>query len=116
MDLYHHTKTSLSQMFAPQTHATNMVCRKAAVVPGAANDYGTKLKNSKWQKKVESQGDTFIALCIEAGGRLNEQFLKLIDYSASVNGSTEAERRAFTIFGTLLSTTSRIARSWRTPL
>jgi hypothetical protein len=73
-------------------------CRKAAEVPGAANDYGTKLKNSKWQKKVESQGDTFMALCIEAGGRLNEQFLKLIDYFASVNGSTEAERRAFTIF------------------
>jgi hypothetical protein len=73
-------------------------CRKAAVVPGAANDYGTKLKNSKWQQKVESQGDTFMALCIEAGGRLNEQFLKLIDYFASVNGSTEAERRAFTIF------------------
>ena len=39
-----------------------------------------------------------MALCIEAGGRLNEQFLKLIDYFASVNGSTEAERRAFTIF------------------
>ena len=31
-------------------------------------------------------------------GRLNEQFLKLIDYFASVSGSTEAERRAFTIF------------------
>ena len=39
-----------------------------------------------------------MALCIETGGRLNEQFLKLIDYFASVNGSTEAERRAFTIF------------------
>ena len=39
-----------------------------------------------------------MALCVEAGGRLNEQFLKLIDYFASVCGSTEAERRAFTIF------------------
>ena len=73
-------------------------CRKAAKVPGAANDYGTKLKNDKWQRRVESQGDTFMALCVEAGGRLNEQFLKLIDYFASVSGSTEAERRAFTIF------------------
>ena len=33
-----------------------------------------------------------MALCIEAGGRLNEQFLKLIGNFASVNGSTEAER------------------------
>ena len=33
----------------------------------------------------------------QAGGRLNEQFLKLIDYFASMSGSTEA-RRAFTIF------------------
>jgi hypothetical protein len=39
-----------------------------------------------------------MALCVEAGGRLNEQFLKLIDYFASISGSTEAERRAFTIF------------------
>ena len=39
-----------------------------------------------------------MALCIEAGGRLNEQFLKLIDYFASVCGSTESERRAFTVF------------------
>jgi hypothetical protein len=37
-------------------------------------------------------------LCVEAGGRLNEQFLKLIDYFASISGSTEAERRAFTIY------------------
>ena len=39
-----------------------------------------------------------MALCVEAGGRLNEQFLKLVDYFASVSGSTEAERRAFTVF------------------
>ena len=39
-----------------------------------------------------------MALCVEAGGRLNEQFLKLIDYFASISGSTAAERRAFTIF------------------
>ena len=39
-----------------------------------------------------------MALCVEAGGRLNEQLLKLIDYFASVCGSTEVERRAFTIF------------------
>jgi len=74
------------------------ICKKAAKIPGAANDYGTALKNKKWQDKVESQGDTFMALCVEAGGRLNEQFLKLIDYFASVSGSTEAERRAFTVF------------------
>jgi hypothetical protein len=74
------------------------ICKKAAKIPGAANDYGTTLKNKKWQDKVESQGDTFMALCVEAGGRLNEQFLKLVDYFASVSGSTEAERRAFTVF------------------
>jgi hypothetical protein len=73
-------------------------CKKAATVPGAANDHGTKLKNDKWQQKVEAQGDTFMALCVEAGGRLNEQFLKLIDYFASISGSTEAERRAFSIY------------------
>jgi hypothetical protein len=73
-------------------------CKKAATVPGAANDHGTKLKNDKWQQRVEAQGDTFMALCVEAGGRLNEQFLKLIDYFASISGSTEAERRAFTIY------------------
>ncbi len=39
-----------------------------------------------------------MALCVEAGGRLNEQFLKLIDYFASISGSTEAERRAFSIY------------------
>jgi hypothetical protein len=73
-------------------------CKRAAKTPGAANDHGTTLKNKKWQDKVESQGDTFMALCVEAGGRLNEQFLKLIDYFASVCGSTESERRAFTVF------------------
>ena len=55
-------------------------CTKAATVPGAANDHGTKLKNDKWQKKVEAQGDTFMALRVEAGGRLNEQFFKLIEW------------------------------------
>jgi hypothetical protein len=73
-------------------------CRKAAKVPGAANDYGTHLKNVKWQNKVEAQGDTFMALCIESGGRLSEQFLKLIAYFASLSGTTESERRAFTIY------------------
>jgi len=73
-------------------------CRKAAKVPGAANDYGTYLKNVKWQSKVEAQGDTFMALCIESGGRLSEQFLKLIAYFASLSGTTESERRAFTIY------------------
>ncbi len=61
-------------------------------------DHGTKLKNDKWQRKVEAQGDTFMALCVEAGGRLNEQCLKLIVHFASISGSTEAERRAFTTF------------------
>ena len=55
-------------------------------------------QNGKWQQKVEAQGDTFMALCVEAWGRLNKQFLKLIDYFASISKSTEAERHAFTVF------------------
>ena len=39
-----------------------------------------------------------MALCVETGGRLSEQFLKLIAYFASLSGSTESERRAFTIY------------------
>ena len=39
-----------------------------------------------------------MALCVEAGGRLNEQFLKLIDYFASISASTEVEWCAFTAF------------------
>jgi hypothetical protein len=94
--------TPYQEMIITDVRTTNpcdvICCKKAAKVPGAANDYGTYLKNKKWQDKVEAQGDTFMALCVEAGGRLNEQFLKLIDYFASMSGSTESERRAFTIF------------------
>jgi len=39
-----------------------------------------------------------MALCVEAGGRLSEPFLKLIAYFASLSGSTASERRAFTIY------------------
>ena len=49
------------------------VCSKAASEPGAAALAGVTQKNRKWKNFVDAQGDVFMALCFEAGGRLGDQ-------------------------------------------
>lgn len=73
-------------------------CKKAACVPGAANDAGTRIKEKKWKSFVEAQGDVFWALCAESGGRLNGHFFELVEYLSTFAGSSSAERRAFSVF------------------
>ena len=73
-------------------------CKKAACVPGAANDSGTRIKERKWKSFVDAQGDIFWALCAESGGRLSDHFIELAEYLSMFAGSTSAERRAFSVF------------------
>jgi len=73
-------------------------CKKAACVPGTANDSGTRIKERKWKSFVDAQGDVFWALCAESGGRLSDHFVELVEYLSMFAGSTSAERRAFSVF------------------
>jgi hypothetical protein len=70
------------------------VCSKAASEPGAAALACVTQKNRKWKHFVDAQGDVFMALCFEAGGRLGDQvysFLGLLAQHAHCSG---AERTA----------------------
>ena len=45
-------------------------CCAAALSPGYGAAWGALQKDAAWLDQARSQGDTFIALCHEAGGRL----------------------------------------------
>jgi len=71
------------------------VCSKAASEPGAAALSGVTQKNNKWKPFVDAQGDVFMALCFEAGGRMGDQVFSLLDLLAQHAHCTGAERDAF---------------------
>ena len=72
------------------------ICRKAAKAPGTAAEAGATIKDDKWKDLVLAQGDTFIALAHEDGGRMGVPALGLINYLARRFGSTKTERAIFT--------------------
>jgi len=74
------------------------VCSKAASEPGAAALAGVTEKNNKWKHFVDAQGDVFLALCFEAGGRLGDQVLGLLDLLAQHAYGSGADRDAFLIY------------------
>jgi hypothetical protein len=55
------------------------LCRKAATSPGAAAEAGIQQKNDKWKTHVEAQGDVFLAIVHEDGGRLSETAKTLLN-------------------------------------
>ena len=71
------------------------VCSKAASLPGAAALAGVTQKNNKWKPFVDAQGDVFMALCFEAGGRLGDQIYCLLDLLAQQAHCFGPERDAF---------------------
>jgi hypothetical protein len=84
--------TPFQEMLITDVRTTNpcdvICCKKAAKVPGAANDFGTYLKTKSGKTKLRPKEIKSMALCVEAEGHLIVQFLKLIDYFVSMSGST----------------------------
>ena len=72
------------------------ICRKAAKAKGTAAEAGATAKDDKWKDLVLAQGDSFIALAHEDGGRMGEPALGLINHLAHRFGSTKTERAVFT--------------------
>jgi len=53
-------------------------CAAAAIFPGHGADWGAMRKNEAWLDHTSPQGDTFFALCHEAGGQSHGRlFLRL---------------------------------------
>ena len=75
--------------------ATSDICVLAFRCPGAAADAGAKEKIKKWGSYVDAQGDSFIPLCIEAGGRVGPPVEDFIDRITQKIGNTTAEKGAF---------------------
>ena len=69
-------------------------CKAAACNPGYGADWGASQKNDKWEEEARRQGDNFIPLCHEAGGRLGKPALDLVDLLARSAGDG-SEREAF---------------------
>jgi hypothetical protein len=69
-------------------------CKMAACIPGHGADWGAGEKNDKWEEEARHQGDTFIPLCHEVGGRLGEPAKDLVDLLARSAG-VGPEREAF---------------------
>ena len=71
------------------------LCVKAATSPGTAAEAGTAYKNDKWKHLVEAQGDIFLALVHEEGGRISEPALALLDRFARHCSTSISEQNAF---------------------
>ena len=72
------------------------ICRKAAKAKGTAAEAGATAKDDKWKDLVLAQGDSFIALAHEDGGRMGEPALGLINHLAHRFGSIKTEHAIFT--------------------
>ena len=66
--------------------------RKAATSPGAAAEAGIQQKNDKWKAHVEAQGDVFLAIVHEDGGRLSETAKTLLNRLARYFSSIASEQ------------------------
>jgi len=75
--------------------ADSRYCSTAASVPGHGAVWGAAQKNEAWLELAQRQGDTFIPLCHEAGGRLGAQALDFLDELSSAAGGSQSDRVAF---------------------
>jgi len=73
-------------------------CVKCAQTPGAANDEGTRQKNSKWLPVTTAQRDTFLPFCIEVGGRISTSSLDFLRNLSFATSNTSSDRAAFLIW------------------
>ena len=71
------------------------LCAKAACSPGAAAEAGIADKDSKWKAHVDAQGDIFLAIVHEDGGRLSDTAKDLLGRFARHFGSTPTEQAAY---------------------
>ena len=70
-------------------------CVKCAHTPGAANDEGTKEKNSKWLPVTTVQRGTFPPFCIEAGGHISTTSLGFFRNTSFATSDTSSDRVTF---------------------
>jgi hypothetical protein len=70
-------------------------CSTAASIPGHGAVWGAAQKNDAWLELAQRQGDTFVPLCHEAGGRLGAQAVAFLDDLSSAAGGSLSDRVAF---------------------
>ena len=75
--------------------ADSRYCPTAALVPGHGAAWGAIQKDDAWLQLAHSQGDTFIPLCHESGGRLGAQAIKFLDELSVTAGGSQGDRVAF---------------------
>ena len=78
--------------------AGKSIAKEAAYKAGSPAEQGQSLKNYKWKGHVESQGDIFMALCVESGGRMGDQVYSLINLLKNYRRSAPAEQEAFSVY------------------
>jgi len=71
------------------------LCAKAATSPGAAAEAGIADKENKWKAHVDAQGDIFLAIVHEDGGRLSDTAKDLLFRLARHFGNSSAEQAVF---------------------
>ena len=75
--------------------ADSRYCSTAASIPGHGAAWGACQKNHDWLLLALSQGDTFLPLAHEAGGRLGAQALDFLDVLSAAAGGSQSDRVAF---------------------
>ena len=75
------------------------LCVKAATAPGAAAEAGIADKESKWKAHVDAQGDVFLAIVHEDGGRLSDTAKDLLHRFACHFGISLTDRSMFMSYG-----------------
>ena len=73
-------------------------CRAAALNPGHGAVWGAARKNEAWLGHTRPQGDTFIPICHEVGGRQGVQANDLLDKICMSAGGSLSDRTAFKVY------------------
>ena len=95
-DMVIHSKPSILTDIRTSNSTDKKLCKKAARAKGTAAEAGATTKNDKWKDLVQAQGDIFIALVHEDGGRMGEPALDLINQLSHRFGSSKTERATLT--------------------
>jgi hypothetical protein len=66
----------------------------AASTPGHAADLGAAKKIGDWLELVQRQGDEFVPIAVESGGRVHEDALDLLSEACGAIGGSPGERQA----------------------
>ena len=70
------------------------VVNSAASTPGHAADLGAAKKMGDWLDLVQRQGDEFVPIAVESGGRVHEDALDLLSEACGAIGGSPGERQA----------------------